>query len=52
MFNHGLTHRLLNLALSGDAELSEQLSDARAADVFLRRADLRSLEYLSLKYPY
>ena len=48
MFNHGLTHRLLNLALSGDAELSEQLSDARAEDVFLRRAHLRSLGYLSL----
>ena len=51
MFNHGLTHRLLNLALSGDAELSEQLSDARAEDVFLRRAHLRSLGYLSLSLP-
>ena len=29
MFSHGLTHRPLNLALSGDAELFEQLSDAR-----------------------
>jgi hypothetical protein len=46
--NHGPTHRLLNLALSGDAELSEQLSDARVEDVFLHRAHLRSLGYLSL----
>ena len=48
MFSHGLTHRLLNLALSGDAELFEQLSDARVEDVFLHRAHLRSLGYLSL----
>jgi hypothetical protein len=48
MFNHGLTHRLLNLALSGDAELSEQLSDARVEDVFLHRAHLRSLGYRRL----
>jgi hypothetical protein len=48
MFSHGLTHRPLNLALSGDAELFEQLSDARVEDVFLHRAPLRSLGYLSL----
>jgi hypothetical protein len=34
--------------LSGDAELFEQLSDARVEDVFLHRAPLRSLGYLSL----
>ena len=48
MFSHGLTHRLLNLALSGDAELFEQLSDARIEDVLLHRAPLRSHGYLSL----
>ena len=41
MFSHGLTHRLLYLALSGDAELFEQLSDARIEDVLLHGAPLR-----------
>jgi hypothetical protein len=48
MFSHGLAPRPLNLALSGDAELFEQLSDARVEDVFLHRAPLRPLGYLSL----
>jgi hypothetical protein len=48
MFSHGLTHRLLYLALSGDAELFEQLSDARVEDVLFHRVPLRSLGYLSL----
>jgi hypothetical protein len=38
MFSHGLAHRLLNLALRGDAELFEQLSDARVEDVLFHRA--------------
>ena len=52
MFSHGLTHRRLNLALSGDAELFEQLSDARVEDVLFHRAALRSLGYLSLVPPH
>jgi hypothetical protein len=48
MFSHGLTHRPLNLALSCDAELFEQLSDARVEDVLFHHAALRSLGYLSL----
>jgi hypothetical protein len=48
MFSHGLTHRLFNLALGGDAELFEQLSDARIEHVLLHRAPLRSHGYLSL----
>ena len=41
--SHGLMHRPLDLALSGDAELFEQLSDARVEDVFLHRGPLLSL---------
>jgi hypothetical protein len=48
MFSRGLTHRPLNLALSGDAELFEQLSDARVEDVLFHHAALRSLGDLSL----
>jgi hypothetical protein len=48
MFGHGLTHRLLYLALSGDAELFEQLSNARVEDVLFHRVPLRSVGYLSL----
>src|SRR6516165_9067660 len=47
-FSHGLTHGLLNLALSGDAELFEQLTDARIEDVLFHRVLLRSRERLSL----
>src|SRR6516164_9326413 len=43
MFSHCLAHCLLNLALSGDAKLFEQLSDARVENVLLHRALPRSL---------